>query len=111
MLRIHGTHGAFEAEIHLREALDKYGMSLDKVKLRRGGKQVGDKVVGGEELQLPREVRTRWNSLLSMIQAYIPNENNETINDPEPVQECPPPFKKSLYEDHNKFQRSLAEPP
>ena len=41
----------------------------------------------------------------------IPNENAETVDNPEPVQECPPPFKKSLYEDHNKFQRSLAEPP
>ena len=39
------------------------------------------------------------------------NENAENVDDPAPVQECPPPFKKSLYEDHNKFQRSLAEPP
>ena len=30
MVRIHGTHGAYEAEIHLREKLEDYGISLDK---------------------------------------------------------------------------------
>ena len=251
---------------YFRKSAKQNGFLQDKVKLKRGGKQVGDKVVGGEELQLPREVKTRWNSLLLMIQAFLrikvpveqtlsesgklhmvptedeykvisdlanaltvfeiitlelskrdaniaqadrefewalmtlksfktsianrlyqslytriterrqkdlstllgflenpkffamlkndkkhltysskkeiakaaldlylrlyshddaqneenhevvviegtSNENAENVDDPAPVQGCPPPFKKSLYEDHNKYQRSLAQPP
>ena len=56
---------------HFRKSPKQNDKLQEKVKLKRGGKLVGDKVEGGTELQLPREVRTRWNSLLLVIQNYI----------------------------------------
>ena len=56
---------------HFRKSPKQNDKLQDKVRLKRGGNQVGDKVEGGDELQLPREVRTRWNSLLHVLQAYI----------------------------------------